>query len=107
MRAVAVTDLANMFGTVKHWKSSRAAGIQPIVGAELNVVRAAGAHADHLVVLAANDAGYANLIKLVSSGYGESPSGEPPRVTFDEVAASSRGLVALSGCLGGVAPQAI
>jgi DNA polymerase III subunit alpha len=107
MRAVAVTDLANMFGTVKHWKSSRAAGVQPIVGAELNVARAPGGHADHLLVLAANDEGYANLIKLVSSGYSESPSGEPPRVTFEEVASCSRGLVALSGCLGGVAPQAI
>src|SRR5678810_443302 len=46
MRAVAVTDLANMFGTVKHWKNSRAAGIQPIVGAELNVARSVGEHAD-------------------------------------------------------------
>jgi DNA polymerase-3 subunit alpha len=107
MRAVAVTDLANMFGTVKHWKSSRAAGIQPIVGAELNVARAPGGHADHLVVLAASFDGYENLIKLVSSGYSVEHAGEPPRVTFEELSRSSRGLVALSGCLGGVAPQAV
>ena len=107
MRAVAVTDLANMFGAVKHWKSSRGAGIQPIVGAELNVARAKGAHPDHLLLLAASREGYENLIKLVSSGYGAGAPGEPPAVTFDEVASRARGLVALTGCLGGVAPQAV
>lgn len=107
MRAVAVTDLANMFGTVKHWKNSRAVGIQPIVGAELNVARVPGAHPDHLVVLASSREGYEHLIKLVSSGYGAQAPGEVPAVTFEELARRARGLVALTGCLGGVAPQAV
>ncbi len=107
MRAVAVTDLANMFGTVKHWKACKAAGIQPIVGCELNVARAPGAHPDHLVVLAASAEGYKNLIHLVSRGYGGAVSSDVPAVTFAELAGHARGLVALSGCLGGVAPQAV
>jgi DNA polymerase-3 subunit alpha len=106
MRAVALTDLGNMFGTLKHWTKCKAAGIQPIVGCELNVARARGNHADHLVVLASNTEGYKNLIQLVSMGYGPSNT-DVPTVTFEELAARAKGLIALSGCLGGVVPQAI
>src|SRR5206468_5522124 len=75
MRAVALTDLGNMFGALKHWKACKAAGIQPIVGAELSVARSRGAHGDHLVVLAASAAGYKNLIRLVSLGASTADSG--------------------------------
>jgi DNA polymerase III subunit alpha len=105
MKAVALTDLGNMFGAVKHWKECKAAGIQPILGCELNVARTPGAHPDHLVALAATAEGYKNLIQLVSLGY--DGSGGVPTVTLADVAARAKGLVALTGCLGGMAPQAV
>jgi DNA polymerase-3 subunit alpha len=96
-----------MFGAIKHWKECKAAGIRPIAGCELSVARAAGAHADHLVVLAANADGYRNLIKLVSMGYATASPQGVPTVLLSDVAEHARGLVALTGCLGGIAPQAI
>jgi DNA polymerase III subunit alpha len=107
MRAVAITDHANMFGAVRHWKLARAAGIQPLIGAELNVARNAGTGVDHLVLLAASNEGYRNLIRLVSMSYTEPASDLAPSVRLDAVAARSKGLVGLSGCLGGVAPQRV
>lgn len=106
MRAVAITDLANMFGAVKHWKGCKAAGIQPLLGCELNVAKTRGQHPDHLVLLAATAEGYRNLIHLVSNGYGGDTS-DAPAVTLADLAERAKGLVALSGCLGGFAPQAI
>ncbi|HEX4474486.1 MAG TPA: DNA polymerase III subunit alpha [Polyangiaceae bacterium] len=107
MKAVALTDLANMFGAVKHWSACKAAGIQPIIGAELNVARAPGSHPDHLLLLAATDEGYRNLIKLVSLGYGTSGSGDSPAITIPDLEGGAKGLIALTGCLGGLAPQAV
>jgi DNA polymerase-3 subunit alpha len=107
MKAVALTDLGNMFGAVKHWKGCKEAGLQPLIGCELNVARNAGNHADHLVVLAATAEGYRNLIKLVSLGYTAAGTDPLPTVTLADVAERAKGLVALTGCLGGMAPQAI
>ncbi|HVW30669.1 MAG TPA: DNA polymerase III subunit alpha [Polyangiaceae bacterium] len=107
MNAVALTDLGNMFGAVKHWKECKAAGVTPLLGCELAVSRAPGAHADHLLVLSASDQGYKNLIKLVSMGYSSATPQAVPTVTLAEVAERAKGLVALSGCLGGVLPQSI
>jgi DNA polymerase III subunit alpha len=103
MGAVALTDLGNMFGTVRHWKKCKDAGIQPIVGCEMNVTRP-GQHAAHVGLLAATDEGYRNLVQLVSMGYME-PAGEPPAVSMEQLAARAKGLIGLSGCLGGLAPQ--
>ena len=55
MNAVALTDLGNMFGAIKHWKECKAAGVTPLLGCELAVSRSPGAHPDHLLVLAASD----------------------------------------------------
>src|SRR5678809_690790 len=82
MRAVALTDHANMFGAVRLWKKCQAAGIQPILGTELNVARRDGRGAvDHLVVLAASDEGYRNLVRLVSRGWIEPQAPGTPSVT--------------------------
>ena len=105
MGSVALTDLGNMFGALKHWKNCKAAGIQPILGCELSVMRTKGTHADHLVVLAASAEGYGNLIKLASLSASTSEGNS--EVTFADLMPRTRGLVALTGCLGGVAPQAI
>jgi DNA polymerase III subunit alpha len=105
MRAVALTDLGNMFGTVRHWQKCRAEGVQPIVGAELSV-RDGGGHPVHLGLLASTRQGYHNLVRLVSMGYRD-PGFDGPAISFDDLAANAAGLVALSGCLGGMVPQAI
>jgi DNA polymerase-3 subunit alpha len=106
MRAVAVTDHASMFGSLRHEKACRAAGVSPILGAELNVARP-GSGLAHLVLLATSREGYDNLVHLVSRGHLESVNESAPSVSFDAVAARSRGLVALSGCLGGLVPQRV
>ena len=70
MRAVALTDHANMYGAIRHYNAARAVGLTPILGCEVNVVRKdASAAFDHLVLLAANKEGYKNLIRLVSEGH--------------------------------------
>ena len=62
MRAVALTDHANMYGALRHYKACKSAGVQPILGCELNVARPGGA-LSHLVVLATNEVGYQNLVE--------------------------------------------
>ncbi len=108
MRAVAITDHANMFGAIRHWKACEKQGIQAILGCELNVARDDGrGEVDHLVVLAASNEGYKNLIGLVSQAYTAPASDAAPSVRLADVAGRSRGLVALTGCLGGVVAQRV
>ena len=104
MRAVALTDHANMYGALRHYKACKSAGIQGILGSELNVVRG-GAGLAHLVVLATNDVGYKNLVSLVSKSHLAPASELAPSVTLEAIAERSQGLIALSGCLGGFVPQ--
>ena len=68
MPAVALTDHANMYGAIRHYNACRSLGVQPILGCEVNVARTAGSGVDHLVLLAATNRGYKNLIQLVSRG---------------------------------------
>jgi DNA polymerase-3 subunit alpha len=106
MPAVALTDRANMFGAVRHYKACRNEGIIPILGCELNVSREGNSGAfDHLVVLARDLEGYRNLVRLVSMGHLESAVEGTPVVTLDTVAQYSRGLIVLTGCLGGHVAQ--
>src|SRR5689334_17931600 len=108
MRGVALTDHTNMFGAVRHYNACRAEGITPLLGCELNVMRKdASGRVDHLVLLAASKEGYKNLIRLVSDGHLASASPHGPAIAFEGLAGNTRGLVALSGCLGGVAAQRI
>ncbi|HEY2510347.1 MAG TPA: DNA polymerase III subunit alpha, partial [Polyangiaceae bacterium] len=116
MRGVAVTDHANMFGTITFYKAAKEQGIQAILGAELDVVLPAvagthggSAHAHHLPLLASSLDGYKNLVDLVTRGQ-VSPD---PRaqgsfaVALDAIAEKAKGLVATTGCMGGVVAQAI
>lgn len=108
MKAVAITDHANMYGAIRHYNACHKAGIQPILGCELNVARRNNPGVvDHLVMLASNAEGYKNLIQLVSLGYLSSANVDTPSVTLDQVAKYAPGNVALTGCLGGVMAQAI
>ena len=107
MRAVALTDQANMFGAIRHYTTCRAAGIRPILGSEVNVLRPTGNVVDHLVLLAATSDGYKNLIRLVSDGHLQPASDQGPSITLDAITQRSAGLIALTGCLGGVLAQRV
>src|SRR5690606_11724811 len=77
MRGVALTDHANMFGAIHHYKGCKAAGITPIIGCEVNVARVSEKGSrpsddpplDHLVLIAENATGYKNLLRIVSRGH--------------------------------------
>jgi DNA polymerase-3 subunit alpha len=115
MKAVAITDLGNMFGAIHHYKACRAVDVQPILGCELSVVRdgvlderiKSEPPLDHLTLLAENAEGYKNLMRIVSMGHVEPVSPLQPSVRLDTIASHSRGIIALSGCLGGVLAQQI
>jgi DNA polymerase-3 subunit alpha len=107
MKALAITDHGNMFGAVAFHDACRERGLKPILGCEIYV--ATGSRFDrsaagiteaynHLTLLATDAAGYHNLVKLVSIGYLEGFY-HRPRIDKDALAAHSRGLVGLSGCL--------
>ena len=107
MPAVAMTDHGNIFGAVEFANAAKAAGVKPILGCELYICkkedhRAApeGDSYNHLIVLAENDEGYRNLVKVVSEA---SLHGfyYKPRVSKKFLAEHSKGLIGLSGCLKG------
>src|SRR5580693_4226625 len=107
MPAVAMTDHGNIFGAVHFVNAAKHAGVKPIVGCELYICkkddhRAApeGDTYNHLLVLAENEEGYRNLVKITSEA---SLHGfyYKPRVSKKFLAEHSRGLIGLSGCLKG------
>lgn len=106
MSAVAMTDSHNMFGAIRHYKKCRDLGLLPILGAELNVAREGG-KLDHLVLLASSLEGYQNLVKLVSEGHANPVSDGGPSIGLNQVAERTKGLVCLTGCLGGVVAQSV
>lgn len=112
MRAVAVTDHGNMFGALQHYLACKDLGIQPILGCEINVAREGDtrsgvAPVDHLVLLARSERGYKNLVEIVSAGQVSPASEAGPSVAWSKIANHAEGLVALTGCLGGVVAQRI
>src|SRR5579864_1199570 len=105
MPAVALTDHGVLYGALELYFAAKAQGIKPILGCEMYV--APRGHRDrtardeyHLTVLAADAEGYRNLIKLVSKGYLDGYYYKP-RVDLELLAEHHRGLIVLSGCLGG------
>jgi len=113
MPAVALTDHANMFGAITFYKACKEAGIKAVLGSELNIARpgvapggrADAAPIDHLVCLAATDAGYHNIARMVSLGSIEPASTVGPSIAFDLLTKNSEGVVVLTGCMGGMIPQ--
>lgn len=115
MPAVAITDHGSMFGAVTFYTTALDMGLKPIIGCEVYVapgdVDDAEAHnrkdkpgGYHLVLLAKNNKGYKNLIKLVSWGYLHGFHYKP-RVTKHWLNQHSEGLIALSACLAGEVPR--
>ncbi len=104
MPAVAITDSGNLFGAMQFSEACCDAGVQPIVGCVLPLARDGGgshnghgAACDELVVLAQNEAGYGNLVMLVSGAFLGGEAGGRPRVTWADLGRHSDGLIALSG----------
>ena len=108
MKAVAVTDHGNMFGAISFYKAAKEAGVQAIIGCEVEV--ADKGRARHLPLIASTLDGYKNLVALVSMGHvrpePDGPAGVPT-VSMETVAKYSKGLIAMTGCMGGLVPQAI
>lgn len=115
MEYLAITDHGNMFGALKFYKTCKEFGIKPIIGNEFYV--APGSRHDksgsesrnryyHLVVLAENEKGYKNLLKLSSLAYTEGFYYKP-RVDDELLKQYSEGLIASSACLAGEIPQLI
>ena len=99
--ALALTDHNNLSGAVRFVRAAQAAGIKPILGAEVTTV---GGY--HLVLLARDEGGYRNLCRLLSRAHLER-KGQEPEVTMENLAAYHHGLVALSGCRRGEIPALI
>jgi DNA polymerase III subunit alpha len=103
MPSVSLTDHGSMAGAVQLWKATRSTGVKPVIGCEVYVAGNRKAHEKgnaHLTLLAADNAGYSNLIKLSSLGYLEGYYYKP-RVDWELLESHSQGLIALSGCLSG------
>ncbi len=103
MPAVALTDHGSLAGAVELYRETGKAGVKPLIGCELYVAedrRAQKKGYAHLTLLAEDNTGYGNLIKLASAGYLEGYYYKP-RVDWELLERHSQGLVALSGCLSG------
>jgi len=115
MKSVAITDHGVMYGVVDFYKQALAAGIKPIIGCEAyvapgsrfeKVVTKGQESAYHLVLLARNQTGYRNLVKLVSLGFLEGFYYKP-RIDHALLREHAEGLIALSACLAGEIPSLI
>ncbi|MDF2754388.1 MAG: polymerase catalytic subunit, DnaE type, partial [Gaiellaceae bacterium] len=103
MPAVALTDHGSLAGAVDLYKAANDQGVKPLLGCEVYVAddrRARTRGYAHLTLLAENDTGYSNLIKLSSLGYLEGYYTKP-RVDWELLESYAPGLIALSGCLSG------
>lgn len=109
MDAAAITDHGVMYGVIDFYRAAHAAGIKPILGCEVYV--APGSRFDrekvegedryfHLILLAENNQGYANLMKIVSRGFTEGYYYRP-RVDREVLETYKEGLIVLSACLAG------
>ena len=109
MTAAAITDHGAMFGVIDFYRAARAEGIKPILGCEVYVAPNSRFDKEltggedryyHLVLLAENNQGYANLMKIVSRGYVEGFYYRP-RVDMEVLSQFHEGIIALSACLAG------
>ncbi len=108
MDSIAITDHGVMYGVIDFYKKAKAEGIKPVIGCEVYVSSDSRHRKDnspdnfyyHLVLLAENNEGYHNLIKLSSIGFTEGFYYKP-RVDIEALRKYSKGLIALSACLAG------
>ncbi len=114
MDSIAITDHGAMYGVVDFYKEAVANGIKPIIGCEVYVAPRTrfdktyeyDSKYSHLILLAENETGYKNLIKIVTAGFVDGFYYKP-RVDFELLKEYSEGLIVLSACLAGELPKAI
>lgn len=112
--AIAITDHGSMYGVMDFYKEAKKEGIKPIIGCEVYVakrsrfdkVREFDSEIYHLILLCKNNAGYQNLIKMVSQSFIEGFYNKP-RIDEAVLRQHSDGLIALSACLAGAVPRAL
>lgn len=112
MDALAVTDHGAMYGSFKFYLKAKAAGIKPIIGVETYVAKRSRFDKEgkidtdpyHLVLLAQNDVGYRNLMKLVTHAHLEGYYYKP-RIDWELLTKYHEGIICLSACLAGQVPQ--
>ena len=113
MDSIAITDHGSMFGVIQFYKEAKKNGIKPILGSEVYV--AIDKYTDrepkdksnyHLILLAESNEGYSNLMKIVSEAY-VNGFYYKPRVDHEILRKHSKGIIALSACLGGEVPRHI
>ncbi len=113
MDSIAITDHGVMYGVIDFYRACKARDIKPIIGCEVYVApgsrfdKEANAGEDryyHLVLLAENNTGYANLMKIVSKGFTEGFYYKP-RVDYEVLETYHEGIIALSACLAGEIPR--
>jgi len=112
MESLAITDHGTMYGVLEFYRAAREAGINPVLGCEVYVAprtrfdREVGVddNPHHLVLLAENEVGYRNLVRLVSMAYVEGLYYRP-RCDRELLERYSEGLIALSGCIAGEVPR--
>ncbi|NLG37966.1 MAG: DNA polymerase III subunit alpha [Clostridiales bacterium] len=111
MDALAITDHGVMYGAVDFYKAAVAEGIRPIIGCEVYMaarrmtdMESTDRESAHLVLLAEDQTGYRNLVKLVSMGFTQGFYYKP-RIDYDTLARHARGLICLSACLAGDIPR--
>ena len=113
MDSMAITDHGVMYGVIDFYRAARAAGIKPIIGCEVYV--SPGSRFDretvhgedryyHLVLLAENNTGYQNLMKIVSKGFVDGFYYKP-RIDEEVMRVYHEGIIALSACLAGEVPR--
>src|SRR3989344_5616025 len=108
MDAVAITDHGVLYGAIEFYQKAKKAGIKPIIGVEAYIINnmydkrpgTEGKNYYHLILLAENDIGYKNLIKLATAA---SLDGfyYKPRIDKNLLRANAEGIIGLSACLGG------
>jgi DNA polymerase-3 subunit alpha len=115
MKHIAITDHGNMFGVLEFQKACQAKGIHPVIGSEFYMARGSrfeksgsenGNKYYHLVLLAINEEGYRNMVKLSSLSYTEGFYYKP-RIDEELLTKYHKGLICLSACLAGEIPQFI
>ena len=115
MNSAAITDHGVMYGVIDFYKAAKEAGIKPILGCEVYVAPNSRFDKEltggedryyHLVLLAENNIGYANLMKIVSKGFTEGYYYKP-RIDMEVLHQYHEGIIALSACLAGEVARCI
>ena len=114
MTSCAITDHGTMFGAIDFYKKCKKEGIKPIIGCEVYVAprtldqkdSVLDKYSSHLILLAENNEGYENLIKIVSDSYVDGFYYKP-RTDKDQLRKYSKGIICLSACLNGEVAKAL